>query len=218
MRHGESEGLKGCFDDGDPALTTKGHQQAEKAAGYIALLGIKLVVVSDTTRTLQTAQAVMSALPKKTQLLVDNRISELKWGEELAGKSKSEFFTDEEEVRAEHEGLAYKATPDSQSVLEKAYQVLDASLDYGSFDGGNVLYVSHGETTKSLPAVLADIDRSTYRKCKVPHAAVVQYDFDRPALPVPIYDPSIDKPVIPTGRSACGQGRSSDLFRAITYA
>lgn len=191
IRHGESDtnaNKPGTFDDGDPALSDKGHWQIERVGPYAARLSIGIIVCSPTTRTRQTAEIVAEYLSEGVPTVYDRRACEQYWAG-LKGMNKADFFDDDMQALAQAEGLAFRGDPDAESVLDVADRVLSLAAEWEDYGEGNVLFVTHGQPSKAAPAAAQGVDRVTYLACKVPNGSIARLDLDDLALRTPLFVP-----------------------------
>lgn len=168
MRHGESEKNLTNTINSDPKnisrLTKKGKDQVKIVAGDLKSMDIDILVTSPFERCLETARIVSSALALQEESIIeDERISELKAGEQFEGKDWGEYikyFTNPEERFS-------KAPEGGETLLELKKRVGNFIYDLeNKYKNKKILIVSHEATINAMHSVAAGANREETIKIK----------------------------------------------------
>ena len=190
LRHGETgtnANKPGTFDMDDPSLTNVGLLQIRRVGPVAARLGIGLIISSTSTRAVQSTRELVAHLPYSTPVIYDHRAREQEWGG-LKGRNKAEFFK-KIDSQAQAEGLAFRGDPGAESVQDVADRMLSLVIECKRYDRGNVVIVTHNQTSKAPSAVVQDVDRKAYLKCDVPNGSLARLDFADPQIRTPLFVP-----------------------------
>lgn len=164
MRHGEAtsnltSSIDSIADEQNP-LTDKGKEQCAKAAAELKDKNIDLIIHSGMQRTRDTAEAIAAHLGlSESAILVDERMTELKTGPELEGKSWGDYealyATQLEKFTKEIPGVENR-----RDVMRRVGQFLyELEVKYAN---KTILIVGHASSTFAFRSVAegADFERA----------------------------------------------------------
>ncbi len=164
LRHGEVKNSKDIFygDLIGYQLSNKGHEQALKAAKYIAAnFGIKYIYCSPLLRARQTAEP----LSKLLNIEVTYTINLIEWGgiKDWKGRSFEEFSLSEEYKLYIDDPLKIKSTEESYNDVYKRVK-----KEYIKTDDS--VFVSHQDTIRSF--TYYEIGDKSFNENKPDHCSV----------------------------------------------
>ncbi len=188
MRHGEAEtNATGIVNSSTPdayGLTETGRTQVEAAVDALKSAGITHIFSSPYRRARETAQIVAAALGLEASVGVDERLSELDFGD-FDGKPAEDFYAYRREVMRSYTdrlpgGESYKDA--KRRFAAFAYEV-DAKLA-----NARILVVAHGIAHESFSALTVGAGDAEAREivaaCDSGYAKVLAFDF----IPLPHND------------------------------
>ena len=184
MRHAESEkNVKGVMNSDLQnvySLTEEGKHQAETSAKSLKKEKIDLVFSSPFERAKQTAEITKQTLEIKEEVVIDERLWELKTGPLFEGKGYEEYRASFEEPDIRF----YEAPEGGETLLEVNKRVGEFLYDLeNKYKGKNILIVSHQAPIVAMRAVAeafsleGTIKKGEYKNILPDFAEVSKLDF-----------------------------------------
>ena len=160
MRHGEAESnlkveIRTDVSVPDP-LTKKGITQVKKTAAVLKTQKFDLILVSPFARTRETAELVRATLGLSLeQVIVDDRLREINVGQNLQGKSWTEYAAAYPSFEAEYTSHLTGVDENRRNVQIRAGELL-FELER-TYQGKNILIIGHNSSTFALASAAAGI-------------------------------------------------------------
>lgn len=203
MRHAEAHSnlervISTDVDDTTDTLTDRGREQVAAKRDELTALGIDLIVVSPFTRTRETAAEVQKLLGlSDEQVVVDERLGELRAAQELQGKPWSEHSARYESFTAQFTTRA-AGDPENRADVQRRVGELLYEIE-ATHRNKTVLFIGHVSSTFALASAAAGADPDTATKLSrdfwlhntevraldftpVPHNDDYVLDFHRPYI------------------------------------
>jgi len=161
IRHGESENniLRVLSSNvSEPYLLTDNGEQQIKEVALNIREKISTVYTSPLPRTMQSAEIILKDLPHKPDLIVDDRIAEIKYGR-FSGKPNSKELDKvrEKQVAGNYEIRFGGFGENKREIIYRISSfLLDMVENYGESD--HVLVISHGTIISMTESLISQIN------------------------------------------------------------
>ena len=183
VRHAESEGnLLGakCKASQETPLTEAGKENAQQLGEYFkSEINSATVFASPKSRTLETAEAIASALGEKVK--TEENFIERHWGEYndlnwLELSAQLDGMSDEERYTFVPEG------GESWQAMEERFFKALAEIVEAQADGGNLVVVTHNGCLRAVLPILAKTGYQSHKDYSMKVGSVVKYSFKTETL------------------------------------
>jgi alpha-ribazole phosphatase len=174
-RHGETDHNLNHRYQGqmDVPLNQTGVLQAQQLAKRLSTEKIDIIISSDLSRTVETAEAICALQPNPPAIQTDPRWRELSFGkwEGLNHKEIEEQWPDE--AKAWYADIVHSVPPGGESLLQLSKRVGEALQDLKSAHrDGTVLLVTHSGVIQNLMCLILGVELKRYWQFRVLQASL----------------------------------------------